>query len=59
MNSALLPLAALVAFPALIVVASFARVGVEPLRRLALVAAGGMLLAALAVAALAVRRRAA
>src|SRR5512138_3024361 len=51
MSSALLPLAGLVAFPALIVAASFIRVGVEPLRRSALIAAGGMLLAALAVAA--------
>ena len=50
MNSTPLALTVLVAFPALIVAASFVRVGVEPLRRLALTAAGGMLLVALGVA---------
>ena len=50
MSSPLLPLAVLVACPAVIVAASFLRVGVEPLRRSALIAAGGMLLVALAVA---------
>jgi NADH-quinone oxidoreductase subunit M len=50
MSSALLPLAVLVACPAFIVIASFVRIGVEPLRRLALLAAGAMLLVALGVA---------
>ena len=50
MSNALLSLLALVALPALVVLASFLRVGVERLRQFALIAAATMLLASLVVA---------
>jgi NADH-quinone oxidoreductase subunit M len=50
MNSKLLPLAGVMMLPGIVVLASFLQIGVERLRRIALIAAGAMLLASLAVA---------
>jgi len=50
MNSTLLPLAGVMLLPGIVVLASFLPIGVERLRRIALIAAGAMLLASLAVA---------
>ena len=50
MSDAWLQLAGLVAFPVLVIGASFLRLDVERLRRLAVAAAVSMLLAALAIA---------
>jgi NADH-quinone oxidoreductase subunit M len=50
MNSGLLPLTGVIMLPGIVVLASYLPIGVERLRRLALIAAGAMLLASLAVA---------
>ena len=50
MSNRLLPLAAVMLLPAVVVLASFLDIGVERLRRFALTAAGAMLLASLALA---------